>query len=176
MSSSPSAYYESSPRLAKFLGFTITEAWCEHEATFDWPYDWFANRIQRSAAKVMLLPIASDPDFQNYYNFAWAARRQAAISDSMIVQDTDVRSYAVVLAEVFRTAAKQCPLIGTDPHVMAGAPCIAGTRIPVYGVLDALEHLGTIDGVLQSYPRLTTEQVKDAIMFAKLVVECPLED
>jgi uncharacterized protein (DUF433 family) len=62
-----------------------------------------------------------------------------------------------------------------DPATMAGAPCIAGTRIPVYMVLDAVEHYGSLDVTL-SYPRLTLQQVKDAIGFAKLVVECPIDD
>ena len=58
---------------------------------------------------------------------------------------------------------------------MAGAPCVEGTRIPVYMILDAIECCGSIEGALESYPRLTLEQVKEAIGFAKLVVECPIE-
>jgi uncharacterized protein (DUF433 family) len=59
---------------------------------------------------------------------------------------------------------------------MAGAPCIRGTRIPVYMVLDAIEHYGGVEAALRSYPRLTIQQIKDAIGFAKLVVECPIDD
>jgi uncharacterized protein (DUF433 family) len=57
---------------------------------------------------------------------------------------------------------------------MAGAPCVEGTRIPVYMILDAIEYAGSLEGALESYPRLTLAQVKEAIGFAKLVVECPL--
>ncbi len=86
------------------------------------------------------------------------------------------RSYAVPLAEVFKMASKECSSISISPEVMAGAPCISGTRIPVYGILDAVDHHGTLQGALESYPRLKIEEVKDAVLFAKLVVECPIED
>jgi uncharacterized protein (DUF433 family) len=70
-------------------------------------------------------------------------------------------------------ARSEYPGISIDPDVMTGAPCIGGTRIPVYMVLDAVEHYGSLD-VGQSYAGLTPQQVKDAIGFAKLVVECPI--
>jgi len=123
-------------------------------------------------------PLPFDPYFQRRSQLAWAITRQIAISGTTFAftHDTDARSYAVPLAQAFHNAAKACPAIKIDPDVMAGAPCVAGTRIPVYGVLDAIEHHGTLDGVLQSYPRLNIDQVRDAVLFAKLVVECPLED
>lgn len=123
-------------------------------------------------------PSPFDPYFQHLSQLDWAIARQTTISGTAFVftRDADARSYALPLSEVFETAAKECPAINIDPSVMAGAPCIVGTRIPVYGVLDAIEHHGTLDGVLKSYPRLSIDQVKEAVMFAKLVVECPLED
>jgi len=42
-------------------------------------------------------------------------------------------------------------------------------------VLDAIEYAGSLKGALESYPQLTEQQVRDAIGFAKLVVECPIE-
>lgn len=90
--------------------------------------------------------------------------------------DNDARSYGISVSEAFRNAAKEYCGVSVDPEVMAGAPCIAGTRIPVYMVLDALEYYGTMEGVLKSYPRLTPDQVKDAIGFSKHVVECPIGD
>ena len=73
----------------------------------------------------------------------------------------------------FQEAVSVYSGISVDRSTMAGAPCIAGTRIPVYMVLDAVEYYGSLD-VTPSYPHLTLQQVKDAIGFAKLVVECPL--
>jgi len=92
------------------------------------------------------------------------------------LRETELRTYSVPLAESFKGAAREYPSVAIDPNVMAGAPCIAGTRIPVYMVLDALEYYGTIEGTLSSYPGLTAQQVKDSIGFAKSVVECPIDD
>ena len=88
----------------------------------------------------------------------------------------EIRSYSLSVAESFQNAARECPEITVSPDVMGGAPCVAGTRIPVYMILDAVVYYGSPDGVLESYPSLTVEQVMNAIGFAKIVVECPLAD
>ena len=88
----------------------------------------------------------------------------------------DIRSYSLPVSESFQNALREYTTISVDPDVMGGAPCIAGTRIPVYMVLDAVGYYGSAEGVLESYPNLTLDQVKDAIGFAKVVVECPLAD
>ena len=59
---------------------------------------------------------------------------------------------------------------------MGGSPCLRGTRIPVYMILDALEYHGSVEGALESYPNLTKEQVRDAIRFAKFVMERPVDN
>ena len=86
------------------------------------------------------------------------------------------RSYALSVSESFQIAAREYQTITIDPDIMSGAPYIAGTRIPVYMILDAIGYYGSPEGVLKSYPNLTLDQVKDAIGFAKIVVECPLAD
>jgi uncharacterized protein (DUF433 family) len=91
-------------------------------------------------------------------------------------EPSDLRSYALPVAEAFQAASKQYPSIRVDSEVMAGAPCLRDTRIPVYMVLDAIEYHGNVEAALCSYPSITLQQVKDAIGFAKLVVECPLDD
>ena len=88
----------------------------------------------------------------------------------------EVRAYSLPVSESFQIAMSDYPTVSVNPNVMGGAPCIDGTRIPVYMILDAIEHHGSPDGALESYPNLTAEQVKDAIGFAKVVVECPLGD
>jgi uncharacterized protein (DUF433 family) len=90
--------------------------------------------------------------------------------------EDQLRQYRVPLNESFEKAARDYPSITINPEVMAGAPCIGGTRIPVYMVLDAIEYYGEVGAALRSYPNLTIQQVKDAIGFAKLVVECPIDD
>ena len=109
-------------------------------------------------------------------NFEQVAAREAIQFPKSVLVESEIRSYALPVAGAFRIASKEYPSISVDPEVMGGAPCVVGTRIPVYMILDAIEYHGTIEGAIRSYPRLTVEQVKDAIGFAKLVVECPLAD
>jgi uncharacterized protein (DUF433 family) len=103
------------------------------------------------------------------------ASRQACQVSSLSALEEETIAYTIPLIDIFRTAAKSYPSINIDPEVMGGAPCISGTRIPVYMILDAIECNGTVESALHSYSRLTIQQVQDAIGFAKLVVECPVE-
>ena len=56
--------------------------------------------------------------------------------------------------------------ISTDPEVLGGKPCIAGTRISVELILEQLSLGATIDYLLDQYPRLTQEQIYAALAFA----------
>jgi uncharacterized protein (DUF433 family) len=91
------------------------------------------------------------------------------------VPESHARTYVLPLNQLFMSARNEYPGISINPDVMGGAPCIDGTRIPVYMVLDAIEYYASLD-VTPSYPRLSLQQVKDAIGFAKLIVECPIDD
>lgn len=88
----------------------------------------------------------------------------------------DFRSYALSLSQSFRRASDNYPAISVNQDVMMGAPCISGTRIPVYMILEALEVGGNLSAAISSYPRLTAEQVRQAVGFAKSVIECPFDD
>jgi uncharacterized protein (DUF433 family) len=63
-----------------------------------------------------------------------------------------------------------------DEEILGGTPRIAGTRIPVHLVLDAVEHYGDLDGARKSYPQLSLEQIKEAMGFAEAVLEHPVDD
>ena len=63
------------------------------------------------------------------------------------------------------------PEVATHKGVFGGTPHIRGTRIPVYMILDAIEFYGNVEDVKKSYPDLTTQQIKDALRFAKFVLE-----
>jgi uncharacterized protein (DUF433 family) len=81
------------------------------------------------------------------------------------------------LDEPFSTVL-QCSLekskyIDMDYGILGGTPRIANTRIPVYMILDAIEFHGDLAGAIKSYPELTMEQVRDAVLFAAGVLECP---
>lgn len=50
-------------------------------------------------------------------------------------------------------------LISSDPDVMGGTPCFAGTRVPVQTLLDYLEAGDSIDDFLEGFPTVKREQV-----------------
>lgn len=85
------------------------------------------------------------------------------------------KDFSVSYGSVLKKAALDCPSIAMDYNVLCGSPRIAGTRIPVYMVLDAVQYHGNVEGARVSYPELTIEQVKDALSFAGAVLEQPIE-
>lgn len=56
--------------------------------------------------------------------------------------------------------------IASRPGVMGGKPCVAGTRIPVYVVLQALAAERGFAGVREAYPSLTDDDIAAALDFA----------
>lgn len=56
--------------------------------------------------------------------------------------------------------------IVSDPNVLCGKPCIAGTRISVELVLDRLGAGDSVEDWLADYPFLTREQVQAALPLA----------
>lgn len=83
--------------------------------------------------------------------------------------------YNISLSEMFNIALKEYKSISINPKVMSGMPCIAGRRIPVHCILSAIILHGDIDAVMKCY-KLTKRQVKDALRFARTVLECSVED
>jgi uncharacterized protein (DUF433 family) len=56
--------------------------------------------------------------------------------------------------------------ISTDPSVMMGKPCIKGTRITVELILRKLGAGHSFADTLESYPKLTEEDLRAALAFA----------
>ena len=56
--------------------------------------------------------------------------------------------------------------IESNPEVMDGLPVIAGTRIPVYLILEMLESELSLDSILKEYPHLSIEQLRAAVSYA----------
>ncbi|HET7213054.1 MAG TPA: DUF433 domain-containing protein [Terriglobia bacterium] len=86
------------------------------------------------------------------------------------------KDFQISLRSAFEEASRKIPAIVSTAGVLGGSPCVRGTRVPVYMILDAFEYYGTVKGALKSYPKLTKEQVRDAIRFAKLVTERPVDN
>ena len=53
------------------------------------------------------------------------------------------------------------PIVTSNPKVMHGTPCFAGTRVAVQTFFDHLEAGYTIDGFLEQFPTMREQAVKD---------------
>ena len=56
--------------------------------------------------------------------------------------------------------------IDINPEIMLGQPVIKGTRIPVYVIVEAIAEGDSVEDLLQAYPFLTTEDIREALQFA----------
>lgn len=56
--------------------------------------------------------------------------------------------------------------IAVNPGVRSGKPCIRGTRITVYDVLEYLAGGSTEDQILAEFPDLSREDIRAALAFA----------
>jgi uncharacterized protein (DUF433 family) len=56
--------------------------------------------------------------------------------------------------------------ISLDPRIMAGRPCIRGTRLTVHHILNVLAFGTTIDEIVQGYDGLTRDDVAACVLFA----------
>ena len=54
-----------------------------------------------------------------------------------------------------------------DPNILTGKPVIAGTRIPVYLILNLLAHGYDFDRIIKAYPVLTKDDIKAAITYSE---------
>jgi uncharacterized protein (DUF433 family) len=57
-----------------------------------------------------------------------------------------------------------------DPKIMAGKPVVKGTRIPVELVLAKLAQNPNLEELFKDYPRLTTDDVKACLEYARDLV------
>ena len=56
--------------------------------------------------------------------------------------------------------------ISIDPKICHGQPCVRGTRIMVWLVVEYLAGGDSIEAVLDAYPSLTREDVQACLVFA----------
>ena len=50
-------------------------------------------------------------------------------------------------------------VVKVDPEIMSGAPCFAGTRVPIQNLIDYLEGGDSIEDFLGGFPSVSREQV-----------------
>lgn len=53
-----------------------------------------------------------------------------------------------------------------DPEILGGRACIRGMRIPVSVILGQIAHGATVEEILEDYPDLEPEDVREAIAYA----------
>ena len=58
-----------------------------------------------------------------------------------------------------------------DPKIMVGKPVVKGTRIPVERVLQHLEETLDVKDLFEAYPRLTIEDVRACLGYARTALE-----
>jgi|ERR1035441_6573649 uncharacterized protein (DUF433 family) len=104
--------------------------------------------------------------FESFHDRNWKCREQSISTE---------KDFDLLYSSVLEHAANRCPGISIDPDTLGGTPRIAGTRIPVYMILDAIEYYGDLAGAIKSYPALSLNQVKEALGFAVYVLEHPVE-
>lgn len=59
--------------------------------------------------------------------------------------------------------------ISIDPRICHGKPCIKGTRVPVFVILDALASGMTYGQISDDYPPIASDDIKAALYYAALL-------
>ena len=66
---------------------------------------------------------------------------------------------------------RQLERIAIDPKIMHGKPCVKGTRIPVYVVLNLLAGGMQEKEIIASYPDLETDDIHACIAYGAILAE-----
>ena len=59
--------------------------------------------------------------------------------------------------------------ISVDKNILHGKPCIKGTRIPVFLILDLLAGGSTNADILADYPDLSVEDIRACVEYAAML-------
>ncbi|MFX1512845.1 MAG: DUF433 domain-containing protein [Promethearchaeota archaeon] len=63
------------------------------------------------------------------------------------------------------------PRISINPEICHGKPCIKGTRIPVYLIIEMIEHGLTFKEIIEEYPHIKEVDIKACLRFARKLIE-----
>ena len=61
--------------------------------------------------------------------------------------------------------------IVVNPKIMVGKPVIKGTRVAVYEIVARVAQGWTFKEIIADYPRITSEDIKAALLYAEKLVE-----
>lgn len=100
-------------------------------------------------------------------------RKNAILKTMTSIALRDLRPKLLALTAAEKTEAIQLlaqslawPGIEKTPGVCGGDACIAGTRIPVWGLVDYLREGATDDQILQSFPHISAADLEKAWAYA----------
>jgi uncharacterized protein (DUF433 family) len=116
-----------------------------------------------------------EPVFQRKRDADWNPRGLWIVRDHGDHFVSTAKNFDIPYSKVLARAAEKFESIAIDADVLGGTPRISGTRVPVYMILDAIEHYGNLDGAMISYPQLSRDQISQAVCFATEVLEHPVE-
>ena len=57
--------------------------------------------------------------------------------------------------------------IVVDPNIMVGKPVIKGTRVPVYLIINLLNHGYNVEQICEAYPTLEPADVQAALEYSE---------
>ncbi len=87
------------------------------------------------------------------------------IRADMVVVDT--RPAARTVRSGLSLLAKARTMVSSTPDVLGGTPVFKGTRIPVHEIANMLENSDRPAAIVKAYPRLDTERVRLASIYAQ---------
>ncbi len=91
--------------------------------------------------------------------------RQSVIRADMVV--VDARPAAETVRSGLSLLAKARSMVSSTPGVLGGTPVFKGTRIPVHEIADMLANGDRPAAIVKAYPRLDTERVRLASIYAQ---------
>jgi uncharacterized protein (DUF433 family) len=97
------------------------------------------------------------------------------VIDNCVAPDEAPPAKRLVTFRAFLATSRLCPKFGNvsesvvkiDPEIMSGAPCFAGTRVPIQNLIDYLEGGDSIDEFLEDFPSVRRDQVISFLEEAK---------
>ncbi len=66
-----------------------------------------------------------------------------------------------------KSPALRTLVVWQDPECLSGAPCFAGTRVPIKALFDYLEAGDSLNDFLEDFPGVTKEQALGALSLVK---------
>ena len=70
---------------------------------------------------------------------------------------------------------KKRSVVKIDPEIMSGAPCFAGTRVPVRSLIDYIEGGDTLDEFLEQFPTVSRKQAVSYLEESASILEKSLQ-